>query len=152
MRDNGINFEKMMGTKYLTDGPVSQMIITQLIDKMGQLTDSGGHMIFLGQVRADEISGKKVKAIEYSAYDEMVNVEAGNIKKQILSEFDDVKSIELIHSTGVVNAGELSLVVLVSAGHRHQAIQACSKTVELIKEKLPVWKKEIFDDDSHKWK
>lgn len=142
----------MMGTKYLTDGPVSQMIITQLIDKMGQLTDSGGHMIFLGQVRADEISGKKVKAIEYSAYDEMVNVEAGNIKKQILSEFDDVKSIELIHSTGVVNAGELSLVVLVSAGHRHQAIQACSKTVELIKEKLPVWKKEIFDDDSHKWK
>jgi molybdopterin synthase catalytic subunit len=141
-----------MGLKYLTIGPVSKKIIAHLIDKMGQLTDSGGHMIFLGQVRADEISGKKVKAIEYSAYEGMVNVEAENIKKQVLEEFGDVKSIDLIHSTGVVNAGEFSLVVLVSAGHRSQAIQACGKTVELIKERLPVWKKEIFDDDTHLWK
>ncbi len=141
-----------MGLKYLTDGPVSKKIIAHLIDKMGELTDSGGHMIFLGQVRADEINGKKVKAIEYSAYEGMVNVEAENIKKQVLEEFGDVKSISLIHSTGVVNAGEFSLAVLVSAGHRSQAIHACGKTVELIKERLPVWKKEIFDDDTHLWK
>jgi molybdopterin synthase catalytic subunit len=141
-----------MGTKYLTDGPVSQNLISHLIEKIGEKTDSGGHMIFLGQVRADIINGKEVKAIEYSAYESMVNVEAENIKKQILSQFGDVKSIDIIHSTGVVSAGELSLVVLVSAGHRLQAFQACSKTVELIKDKLPVWKKEIFDDDSHMWK
>jgi len=141
-----------MGTKYLTDGPVSQNLISHLIEKIGEKTDSGGHMIFLGQVRADIINGKEVKAIEYSAYESMVNVEAENIKKQILSQFGDVKSIDIIHSTGVVSAGELSLLVLVSAGHRLQAFQACSKTVELIKDKLPVWKKEIFDDDSHMWK
>lgn len=141
-----------MGTKYLTDGPVSQNLISHLIEKIGEKTDSGGHMIFLGQVRADIINGKEVKAIEYSAYESMVNVEAENIKKQILSQFGDVKSIDIIHSKGVVSAGELSLVVLVSAGHRLQAFQACSKTVELIKDKLPVWKKEIFDDDSHMWK
>jgi molybdopterin synthase catalytic subunit len=141
-----------MGTKYLTDGPVSQNLISHLIQKIGERTDSGGHMIFLGQVRADKINGKEVRAIEYSAYESMVNVEAENIKTQILSQFEDVKSIDIIHSTGVVNAGELSLVVLVSAGHRLQAFQACSKTVELIKDKLPVWKKEIFDDDSHAWK
>jgi molybdopterin synthase catalytic subunit len=141
-----------MGAKYLTDGPVSQNLISHLIEKIGEKTDSGGHMIFLGQVRADIINGKEVKAIEYSAYESMVNVEAENIKKQILSQFGDVKSIDIIHSTGVVSAGELSLVVLVSAGHRLQAFQACSKTVELIKDKLPVWKKEIFDDDSHMWK
>jgi molybdopterin synthase catalytic subunit len=138
--------------KFLTDGPVSQKIISHLLEKIGKQTNSGGHMIFLGQVRADRINGKEVRAIEYSAYESMVNVEAENIKKQILSKFGDVKSIDIIHSTGIVSAGELSLVVLVSAGHRHQAFQACSKTVELIKDKLPVWKKEIFDDDSHKWK
>jgi molybdopterin synthase catalytic subunit len=109
-------------------------------------------MIFLGQVRADEIKGKKVKAIEYSAYKELVNAEAEKIKKTILSEFSEVKSISIIHSTGIVKAGEISLLVFVSAGHRHQAMQACSKTVELIKENLPVWKKEIFEDDSHIWK
>jgi molybdopterin synthase catalytic subunit len=141
-----------METNYLTDGPVSQKIITHLIEKMGGKTDSGGHMIFLGQVRADVIDGLKVKAIEYSAYIELVNVEAEKIKKTIFSEFADVKSIEIVHSTGIVNAGEISLLVFVSAGHRHQAMQACSKTVELIKVNLPVWKKEIFEDDSHKWK
>ena len=141
-----------MGVNYLTGGPVSHKLISLLIEKTGGKTDSGGHMIFLGQVRADEINGKKVKAIEYSAYEELVNSEAENIKKTILSEFSDVKSIDIIHSTGVVKAGEISLLVFVSAGHRNHAINACSKTVELIKENLPVWKKEIFEDDSHLWK
>jgi molybdopterin synthase catalytic subunit len=109
-------------------------------------------MIFLGQVRADEINGKKVRAIEYSAYAELVDLEAEKIKNIILSEFSDVKSVDIVHSAGVVNAGEISLLVFVSAGHRHQAILACSKTVELIKENLPVWKKEIFEDNSHLWK
>lgn len=141
-----------MVTNYLINGPVTQKVITHLMEKMGEKTDSGGHSVFLGQVRADEINGKKVKAIEYSAYEGMVKVEADKIKETILSEFGDAKSIDIVHSTGIVKAGGISLFVLVSAGHRHQAMQACSKTVELIKEKLPVWKKEIFDDDSHEWK
>ena len=73
-----------METNYLTAGPVSQKLISQLVEKMSHNTDSGGHSIFLGQVRADEIDGKSVKAIEYSAYVEMVNIEAENIKKKIL--------------------------------------------------------------------
>jgi len=141
-----------METNYLTTGPVSQKLILHLIEKMSHKTDSGGHSIFLGQVRADEIGEKKVKAIEYSAYAELISIEAEKIKKTILSEFSDVRSIDIIHSTGVVNAGEISLLVFVSAGHRLQSLQACGKTVELIKEKLPVWKKEIFEDDSHIWK
>jgi len=138
--------------KYLTEGPVSGDILLNLIMTASGKTDSGGHMIFLGQVRADEINGKKVRAIEYSAYAELVDLEAEKIKNIILSEFSDVKSVDIVHSTGVVNAGEISLLVFVSAGHRHQAILACSKTVELIKENLPVWKKEIFEDNSHLWK
>ena len=141
-----------MEENYLTCGPISQKLISRLIEKTGGKTDSGGHTLFLGQVRADEIQGKKVKSIEYSAYSELVNAEAEKIKKTIYAEFSDVKSVKIVHSTGLVNAGEISLLVFVSAGHRQQAMQACSKTVELIKEKLPVWKKEIFDDDSHKWK
>jgi molybdopterin synthase catalytic subunit len=139
-------------TNYLINGPLTPVIISQVIEKMGNRTDTGGHSLFLGQVRVDEINGKKVRSIEYSAYEEMVKAEAEKIKVIILSEFPDAKSIEIVHSTGIVNAGEISLVVLVSAGHRHQAIQACSKVVELIKTNLPVWKKEIFDDDSYEWK
>jgi molybdopterin synthase catalytic subunit len=141
-----------MEENYLTDGPVSPGLILQLIDKISGQTDAGGHSIFLGQVRADEVNGRRVKAIEYSAYVELVTVEAEKIKMAVLSEFSDARSVEIIHSTGVVNAGQISLLVLVSAGHRLHAIQACSKAVELIKENLPVWKKEIYDDDTHLWK
>jgi molybdopterin synthase catalytic subunit len=141
-----------MKIDYLTAGAVSQSLISRLIEKMGSKTDSGGHMIFLGQVRADEINGRKVKAIEYSAYIELVTVEADKIKENIYSVFPDVKSIDIIHSTGTVMAGEISLLVMVSAGHRQQAVQACSKAVELIKENLPVWKKEIYEDGSYVWK
>jgi molybdopterin synthase catalytic subunit len=141
-----------MEVNYLTDGPVSQETISQLIEKMHSRTDSGGNMIFLGQVRADKINGKKVKAIEYSAYIELVGAEAEKIKKSVFAEFNDVKSVDIIHSTGIVAAGQISLLVLVSAGHRQDAFQACSKTVELIKQNLPVWKKEIYEDESHTWK
>jgi len=68
-----------METRYLTAGPISPEIILQLIKKMGENDDSGGNTIFLGQVRADITRGKKVKAIEYSAYVEMVNAEVENI-------------------------------------------------------------------------
>jgi molybdopterin synthase catalytic subunit len=141
-----------METNHLTEGPVSQKLILQLLEKMNGNKEAGGHSVFLGQVRADTINGKTVKAIEYSAYIELVDVEAEKIRKALLSEFNDVDSIDIIHSTGIVNAGEISLLVLVSAGHRVQAIQACSKAVELIKSNLPVWKKEIYEDNSHTWK
>ncbi len=136
----------------IIDGPLSPGLIAGLITNEGNNADSGGHSLFVGQVRKDEVEGKLVKAIEYSAFEEMVTAEADKIKKSILSEFNDVKRIEILHSKGLVKAGEISLVVAVSAGHRHQAMNACIKAVELVKEKLPIWKKEIFEDDSGQWK
>lgn len=141
-----------MEANYLTEGPVSGELILSLIEKMKDQTDAGGHSIFLGQVRADEVNGRKVRAIEYSAYVELVNVEADKIKKEVFSSFSDARTIEIIHSTGIVGAGQISLLVFVSAGHRLHAMQACNETVELIKKRLPVWKKEIYDDDTHSWK
>jgi molybdopterin synthase catalytic subunit len=135
----------------LIDGPLTLKEITPLFESMTFKATAGGHSVFIGQVRADESGGKTVMAIEYSAYEAMVKAEADKIKTEILSEFADVQSVDILHSTGVVKAGELSLFVLVSAGHRQQAIKACAKAVELIKERLPVWKKEIYEDNSHIW-
>jgi molybdopterin synthase catalytic subunit len=141
-----------MSDNILINGPVSREIMLEFLESSGNDTDAGGHSVFLGRVRADIVTDKKVRAIEYSAYESMVRVEADKIKLSILAEFNDVKTVEILHSTGVVIAGEASLFVLVSAGHRQQAIEACSRTVELIKEKLPVWKKEIFEDNTSEWK
>ncbi len=137
---------------YLISGPVTQQVIDMFLTKAGEDSGSGGHSVFLGQVRADRSEGREVTAIEYSAYEGMVNAEAEKIKGSILEKFSDVRSVGIIHSTGIVKAGEISLFVIVSAGHRKQSLEACSLTVEMIKERLPVWKKEIYDDESHTWK
>jgi molybdopterin synthase catalytic subunit len=140
-----------MDEKILVYGPLTSDIIASLLDMLSQTKDLGGHSLFLGRVRADVKDHRRVKAIEYSAYEEMVKKEVYAIQNEILAGFNDVKSVVILHSTGIVMAGEASLLVIVSGGHRQQAITACSMTVELIKEKLPVWKKEIFEDDTREW-
>ena len=141
-----------MSQKTLINGPITQEMISSRLVMLAGNTDCGGHSVFIGQVRADVKGAKRVKAIEYSAYENMIEAEAGKIKGSILSEFNDVQSIDILHSRGVVMAGEASLFVLVSAGHRRHAIDACSKAVEMIKASLPVWKKEIFADNNSEWK
>ena len=141
-----------MQKNYLISGPVSVGNVADILDRFNENTDAGGHSFFLGQVRADKVDGKRVIAIEYSAYESMVKSVADNIIKSVLEKFDDVKLINIIHSTGTVKSGEISLLVSVSAGHRKQAMEACSMTVELIKERLPVWKKEVYEDSTHIWK
>ena len=141
-----------MSYKILVNGPITRKIMSSILASLAKNTDAGGHSVFIGQVRADIRGAKRVRAIEYSAYEKMAETEAGKIKESILAEFNDVKSVEILHSVGIVMVGETSLFVLVSAGHRHHAIDACSRAVEMIKATLPVWKKEIFEDNSAMWK
>jgi molybdopterin synthase catalytic subunit len=141
----------MRKTKCLVAGPLPQTLAGEIMTTEGSGRDRGGISVFAGRVRDDIIGERKVKAIEYSAYEPMVEDEADAIIKLIINEYTDVKSVSILHSTGVVLAGELSLLVVVTAGHRVQAMQACSHCVELVKERLPVWKKELFEDESHRW-
>jgi molybdopterin synthase catalytic subunit len=145
-------FKQNHMSEYLFKGPVTPEIISATISKLGSRSDTGGHSVFLGQVRADTVDDRTVAGIEYSAYDRMVNDEAGKILNEISGTYNDVMAMEIIHSTGFVRAGEISLMVIVSAGHRDHAILACRQLVELVKQRLPVWKKEIFEDESHRWK
>jgi molybdopterin synthase catalytic subunit len=137
---------------HLINGPVPAGTISDIIAKAGENHESGAHSLFLGQVRRDNVNGKFVRAIDYSAYEEMVVKEADKIIKSLLSEFNDVRSIDIFHSKGLVTAGGISLLVVVSAGHRPEALNACAKAVELVKANLPFWKKEIFEDDSEQWR
>ncbi len=105
---------------------------------------TGAVSIFVGRVRDDETDGKRVKAIEYSAYDDMAVKEAEEIVRTVRSAFSDVRSVIIVHSTGLVRAGEASLFIMVTSGHRDHGTRACRHTLEMVKERLPVWKKEIY--------
>ena len=135
----------------LVPGPIKSSLVVEYINNLSDDKSAGAHSIFLGQVRNDKINERTIEAIEYSAYVEMAEKEALKIKDIIMSAYSDVNDVVITHSTGIVKAGELSLFVMVTAGHRDQATRACRHAVEMIKENYPVWKKELFDDDSHRW-
>jgi molybdopterin synthase catalytic subunit len=132
-------------------GAVSPAFIADSIEKHRNKTTIGGHSIFMGQVRADEIEGKKVAAIEYSSFEEMALEKMHAIREEIFSKYP-LTCMHVHHSLGRVEAGEICLFVFTSSAHRKAAIDACEETVERIKAELPVWGKEIFDNSTHQWK
>jgi molybdopterin synthase catalytic subunit len=136
--------------KVLIEGPVQPSFIADSIAKHSSKTGIGAHAIFLGQVRADARDGKAVKAIEYSAYPEMAENILSEIREELFSRYP-ITCMHIYHSIGRVKAGEISLFVFVSCKHRKESFDALRELVELIKAKVPVWKKEIYEDESHVW-
>jgi len=132
-------------------GPVSPAFIAESIQKHSTKTDIGAHSIFLGQVRADEIDGKRVSGIEYTTYEDMALEKMHEIREDIFAKYD-LTCMHVYHSLGLVKAGEICLFVFTSSKHRKLAVDACEETVERIKAELPVWGKECFEDESFQWK
>lgn len=132
-------------------GPISPLLVSESIQKHASKKDIGAHSIFLGQVRADEINGQTVAAIEYTAYEEMTLEKMSEIREAIFSKYD-LTCLHIHHSLGKVKAGEISLFVFASSAHRKAATEACIEVVEKIKKDLPVWGKEIFETEGYQWK
>ncbi len=133
------------------EGAISPSFIADSIAKHQSKTQIGAHDIFLGQVRADDIEGKTVEAIEYTAYEEMANLKFHEIRESTFSRFE-IACMHIYHSLGKVNVGEICLFVFVSSPHRRTAFEALEYVVEEIKSQVPVFGKELFGDDSYQWK
>lgn len=133
------------------DGPISPEKIATSIAHHQVKTNIGAHDIFLGQVRADEIEGKNVVGIEYSAYNEMADQVFHEMREATFAKFN-LTCMHIYHSQGLVKAGEICLFVFTSSAHRKEAMDACRYIVEEIKAKAPVFGKEVFEDDTHVWK
>lgn len=133
------------------EGAIPATFIAEVIDKHQAKTEIGGHNIFMGQVRADEVRGKTVSAIEFSIYTAMAHEKLREIREAAFNKYP-LHCLHIYHSTGVVNAGEICFVVFVSAGHRNKLYQATEEIVNRIKSEVPIFGKEIFEDRSHQWK
>ena len=133
------------------EGPVSPVFIADSIAKHSSKTDIGGHSIFLGQVRRDEIDGKLVGAIEYTAFQELALAQMHQIREEIFLKYP-LTCMHVHQSLGTIKAGEICLFVFTSSAHRKPAIDACTEIVERLKAELPIWGKEVFEDGTHQWK
>ncbi len=105
---------------------------------------AGAIDIFIGTSR--NIShGKKVLYLEYEAYLPMATEFLDRIAATA-SERWGTRKISIVHRTGRVGLGESSVVVAVSAAHRREAFEACRYIIDTLKEDVPIWKKEHFED------
>ncbi len=137
--------------KALQHGPILPEKIADSISHHQVKTQIGAHDIFLGQVRADEIEGKKVMAIEFSAYEELAEQKIHEIREEAFTKFD-ITCLHIYHSIGRINVGELCFFVFTSSAHRKAAMNACNYLVERIKAEVPIFGKELFEDETSQWK
>jgi len=145
------NSKKSPPQNVFLQGAISPAFIAESIAKHSSKHNIGAHNIFLGQVRNDIIGGKTVRSIEYSTYADMAQNQLHLIREAAFERFE-LTCMHIHHSLGEVHVGEICLFVFTSAPHRHAAVEACAYIVERIKAEVPIWGKEIFEDESFVWK
>lgn len=133
------------------EGAISPEFIADSIAKHQGKHTIGAHNIFLGQVRADEVDGKNVKAIEYSCYQEMAEEKLSEIREKAFEKYD-LTCMHIYHSLGRINAGEICFFVFVSSTRRKEVYKATEDLVNMVKSEVPIFGKEIFVDENYQWK
>ena len=106
----------------------------------------GSDLIFIGRVR-DSSQNKKVLYIDYDIYSEMAVKELNKIASEAKSDHS-LSRVIIIHRYGKVNAGEASILILVSSPHRDSSYTASRYIIDEIKKRVPIWKKEFYNDGS----
>ena len=106
--------------------------------------ECGGINMFVGTVR-NETKGKRVIRLEFEAYESMAVIEMNKIAEYVLNKWP-VQKILIHHRTGILNVGEIPVIIAVAAAHRDAAFEACRYTIDTLKQTVPIWKKEVFED------
>ncbi|WOC40979.1 molybdenum cofactor biosynthesis protein MoaE [Polaribacter sp. HL-MS24] len=104
----------------------------------------GGIAAFVGTVRNDT-QNKKVIQLDFSTYKPMAVQEMQKIAVLALEKFEIYK-IAIHHAEGMLNIGEIPVIITASAKHRKAAFEACEFAIDTLKESVPIWKKEFFED------
>ena len=105
---------------------------------------SGGSTIFIGTVR-NQTKGKPVIRLEFEAYAPMAISEMKKIATTAQEKWSCEK-ISIHHRVGVLGIGAIAVVIAVSTPHRGAAFEACAFCIDTLKETVPIWKKEFFED------
>lgn len=129
-------------------------VTTEPLDPQGlaaavRRDESGAVAVFSGVAR-NHSEGRRVTALEYDAYPEMAARKLREVADEVRARWP-VTGIAIHHRVGRLKIGEASLVVAVSAAHRREAFEACQHAVERVKETVPIWKKEIWEDGEGAW-
>jgi molybdopterin synthase catalytic subunit len=125
----------------ITSNPIS---VQMVIDKVRR--DNNSDVItFVGTVR-DNSEGKRVLYLEYEVYKEMADKKLQEICEEINHRWPT--DIAIVHRVGRIDIGEAAVVIAVGSSDQSIGFQACQYAIDRIKEIVPIWKKEFYDDGS----
>jgi molybdopterin synthase catalytic subunit/molybdopterin converting factor small subunit len=127
------------GSFRLTDAPLG---LDTVVDEV-RSDQAGAIATFVGTTR-EQSRGRTVVHLEYEAYEEMAEGVMAEIAAELKSRYDVCK-IAIHHRTGRVEIGEASVVIAVSAPHRQDALAACKGAIDTLKQRVPLWKKEVYE-------
>ncbi|XP_051039035.1 molybdopterin synthase catalytic subunit isoform X1 [Phodopus roborovskii] len=123
------------------------------VDEVSHLVISplcGAVSLFVGTTR-NNFEGKKVISLEYEAYLPMAENEIRKICSDIRQKWP-VRHIAVFHRLGLVPVSEASTIIAVSSAHRAASLEAVSYAIDSLKAKVPIWKKEIYEESASSWK
>jgi molybdopterin synthase catalytic subunit len=129
----------------VTAAPLDPMRLTAAVRR----DEAGAVVLFHGVARNDS-EGRRVIALEYDAHATMAEKKLREVADEARHRFP-ITGIGIMHRTGRLEIGEASLLVAVSSPHRSEAFEACHYAVDRIKQIVPVWKKEIWEDGGGEW-
>jgi molybdopterin synthase catalytic subunit len=110
---------------------------------------AGGTCVFLGTVR-DHSDAGNVTGLRYEAWDELAATRLEELGEELFATWP-LRRVALLHRTGDLGVGEVSVVVACSSPHRAEAFEACRHGIERLKEDVPIWKKELLASGEAEW-
>lgn len=124
----------------ITDQPID----VQKVINAASRNEAGGINTFIGTVR-NQTSGKKVIRLEFEAYEPMAISEIRKIIDKAYEKWS-LLGCAVSHRVGVLAPGEVAVAIAVSTAHRKQSFEACQFIIDTLKETVPIWKREFFED------
>ena len=119
------------------------LIVEEVVEKV-RSDSCGAIATFIGTVRNASM-GKKVVYLEYDAYEEMAVKKMSAVGQEVKEKWN-VDKMAITHRIGKLDIGEMSVVIAISSPHRKDALEACQYTIDRIKQIVPIWKKEVWED------
>ncbi len=111
---------------------------------MASISDAGGQAIFVGTVR-NQTQNKKVLKLLFESYTPMAIKEMQKISLTLEERWGALKVV-IHHRVGELLVGDIAVIIAVSTPHRAAAFEACQYAIDTLKETVPIWKKEFFED------
>jgi MoaE-MoaD fusion protein len=125
----------------VTTEPLSERAMADAVADPG----AGAIGLFSGVVR-NHTGERQTKYLEYEAHTPMAEAKMREIATMLRSRWPGLRRIAIVHRIGRLEIGESSVMIAVSSPHRREAFEACHLAIDTLKETVPVWKKEYFED------